>query len=162
MRDHAANFRRVMARSGLTLQQVALRTGVHENTIKGLLSGAHKPQARTLNRLANGLGVGVDEFFQDQSLLRRRAFDRQTNPLVEEVVAARPELFAGWLETDFDELYSRFGSGGALTLDGAVVAVQAMNEKRAVQQKVELLLESSQRALLSEFVDLLYRRLAVE
>ena len=149
MRDHAANLRRLMARSGLTLQELAVRSGVHENTIKGMLTGADKPQARTINRLAVGLEVGVDEFFQDQCCLPHRAFDRQTNPLVEEALATHQELFTGWTEADFDELYSRFGSGGALTLAGALAAVEAMNRKREVHHKVDLLLESSERDLLS-------------
>ncbi len=110
MRDHAANLRRLMARSGLTVQEAVSRTGLHENTIKAILAGAHKPQARTLHRLATGLGVPVDELFQDPSLLVHRAFDRQTNPLVEEVLATHQELLAGWSEADFDELYSRFGA----------------------------------------------------
>jgi transcriptional regulator with XRE-family HTH domain len=162
MRDHAANLRRLMARSGLTLQEVVVRTGLHENTIKAILADTHKPQARTLNRLAAGLGVHVDELFQDPSLLIHRAFERQANPLVEEVMASHHELFAGWAEADFDELYSRFGVGGALTLEGAVDAVQAMNRKRAVHQKVDLLLESTESELLASLVELLYQRVVVK
>jgi len=162
MRDHAANLRRLMARSGLTLHDVVSRTGLHENTVKGILAGAHKPQARTLNRLAAGLGVRTDELFQDPSLLTHRAFDRQTNPLVEEVIAKHQGLIAGWTEADFDELYSRFGAGGALTLEGAFDAVQAMNHKRSVHRKVDLLLESSERELLTGFVELLYERVAIK
>ncbi len=69
MSDHAANLRRLMARSGLTLQDVAERTGLHERTLKGILAGTNKPHARTLHRLAEGLGVNADELFQDPSLL---------------------------------------------------------------------------------------------
>jgi transcriptional regulator with XRE-family HTH domain len=162
MRDHAANLRRLMARSGLTLQEVVVRTGLHENTIKAILADTHKPQARTLNRLASGLGVDVDELFQDPSLLTHRAFDRQTNPLVEEAMTRHHELFAGWAQADYDELYSRFGAGGALTLEGAVEAVQSMNRKRSVHQKVDLLLESAESDLLASLVEILYQRVVVK
>jgi len=64
MNAHAAHLRRLMACSGKTLQQVVLATGVSEGTVKALLSGRGKPQARTLYRLAEGLNVSADEFFQ--------------------------------------------------------------------------------------------------
>src|SRR5262245_21413803 len=108
MIDHAANLRRLMARFGLTLHDVVERTGVHERTVRGILNGTKKPHAMSLHRLAAGLGVDTDELFQDPSLLAHRLFDRRTNPVVEEIVAARPDLFQHWTEADFDELYSRF------------------------------------------------------
>src|SRR5262245_57350118 len=45
----------------------------------------------------------------------RRAFDRKTNPVVAAVASAEPALFTGWGDDDWDELYSSFGTGGALT-----------------------------------------------
>ena len=158
MWDHSANLRRLMAQHGLTLHDVVDRCGVDERTVKGILAGA-KPHARTLHRVAAGLGVPVDELFQDAARLAHRAFDRQTNPLVDEVLARRPELFAGWTQADFDELYSRFGDGGALTAQGTLDAVIAMNHKRDIHQKVALLMESSEGELLSGLVELLYSRI---
>ncbi|MCH8023519.1 MAG: hypothetical protein IIB43_02315 [Candidatus Marinimicrobia bacterium] len=67
----------------------------------------------------------------------------------------------GWMETDFEELHSRFGTGGALTPEGAAEAVVAMNLKRAVHQKVALLLESGEASLLVGLVDLLYQKIVV-
>jgi hypothetical protein len=111
--------------------------------------------------LAEALGVAADEFFCDRSLLARRAFDRQTNPQVEEVIAEQPHLFAGWSEADFDELYSRFGTGGALTREGAAASARRMNRTRSVQEKVSLVLETHEAELLEEFVEMLYRRVMV-
>jgi transcriptional regulator with XRE-family HTH domain len=161
MPELAANLRRLMARHGWTVESVVEQSGLDERTIRGILSGGTRPHARTLHRLASGLGVDSDELFQDPSLLAFRLFDRHTNPLVAEVVESRPELFEGWTEADFDELYSRFGEGGSLTLEGAVAAAEAMNEKRAIHDKVALLLESSEAELLARFVELLYQRVAV-
>ncbi len=70
-------------------------------------------------------------------------------------------MFAGWTQGDFDELYSRFGTGGGLTLQGARDAVQAMNHKRDIHQKVALLLESNECELLTGFVELLFQRIVL-
>lgn len=161
MSDHAANLRRLMARFGLTLEMVVEKTGLDERTLKSILSGGNKPHARTLHRLAAGLGVPPDELFQNPSLLTYRLFDRATNPIVEDVVNSHPELFAGWSEASFDELYSRFGTGGGLTQSGTLAVVDAMNRKREIQRKIALLLESPQAELLSGFVELLYQRIIV-
>ena len=161
MRDVAANLRRLMARSGLTLEQVVAVTGLSERTVKSLLSGRSKPHARTLHRLAAGLGVATDELFQNASLLAHRVFDRRTNPAVDEVIQSHPDWFEGWTQTDFAELYSHFGTGGALTAPGATSVVMAMNRKREVHRKVALLLESGQGELLVGFVDLLYQKIVV-
>src|ERR1700736_716005 len=161
MYDVAANLRRLMARLGLTLEALVERSGLDERTLKGILAGTNKPHARTLHRLAAGLGVTTDELFQDPSLLAHRLFDRRTNPVVEEIVSAKPDLFGGWTERDFDELYSRFGTGGALTAAGALEAVRSMNHSREIHRRVALLLESGEAELLSAFVDLLYQRIRV-
>ena len=79
-----------------------------------------KPHARTLHRLAAGLGISVDELFIDPAQLLYRSFDRLTNPMVEEVLENHGELFHGWTQADFDELNSRVGLGGPLTMEGAL------------------------------------------
>jgi transcriptional regulator with XRE-family HTH domain len=157
----AENLRRLMARRNVSLDALAASSGVDRRTIAGVLRGKKRPHSRTLHRLAEALAAPADEFFQDPSLLAHRAFDRQTNPLVDEVVAERPELFTAWSESDFDELYSRFGTGGALTRTGALAAAEQINRVRAVQEKVALVLETHEAGLLEEFVELLYRRVAV-
>jgi transcriptional regulator with XRE-family HTH domain len=156
-----ANLRRLMARDGLTVEQVVRLTALDERTVKGILAGRHRPHARTIYRLAAGLGVPADEFFQDPSLLVHKWFDRQTNPIVDQVVDEHSELFHGWTESDFAELYSRFGTGGALTVDGVVEAARRMAHHRQVQRKVALILETSEATLLASLVDLVYERIRV-
>jgi transcriptional regulator with XRE-family HTH domain len=123
MLDFALNLRRLMARSGMTLEQVVDATGLNERTVKSILSGKNKPHARTLHRLATGLGVETDELFQNPSLLAHRLFDRRTNPLVEDVVSSRPELFTDWTEADFPLSYHRISS--VLNV-GAAVAIETL------------------------------------
>jgi len=161
MADFGENLRRIMAGQGLDVDDVVRCSGLDARTVKGILAGATQPHARTLHQLAAGLGVSADELFQDPALLAWRSFDRQTNPLVDALVAARPELFAGWSLADFDELYSRVGAGGAMTAEGAAQAAEQMNAHREVHRKVALLLESSQHELLTDLVELLYEKVVV-
>jgi hypothetical protein len=74
------------------------------------------------------------------------------------VVAHHPHTFQNWSDADFDELYSRFGTGGQLTDSGVLAAAKAMNAKRDVLRQASVILESSESQLLADFVELLYRR----
>ena len=160
MSHFGQNLRRLMAQRDLTVLDVATHTGLDERTIKTILSGSSiKPHARTLYQLARGLGVDANEFFQSPVMLSRRRFNRQTNPLVDELIAARADLFTDWSETDFDELYSRVGTGGALTPDGALHAAEAINRKRDLHDKLALLLETEQADVIAGIVELLYQRI---
>jgi transcriptional regulator with XRE-family HTH domain len=160
--DCARNLRRLMARFGLTIDQVVAQSGLDQRTVVGVLRGASKPHPRTLQRLAVGLGVATDELFQDPSLLVHRLFDRQTNPVVQSVVESRPELFAGWNEAEFDELYSRFGVGGRMSTDGVLDAVQKMELRKEAQNKVAAILETEQAELMIDMIEAVYRRIVVE
>jgi transcriptional regulator with XRE-family HTH domain len=155
------NLLRLMAARGLTMCGVAEQTGLHVRTVRGILRGDKKPHAQTLHRLAEGLGVAVDEFFVEPAQLLYRRFDRQTNPVVAEVIDDHKELFHGWTETDFDELHSRVGAGGALTVDGALATVGQMNRKRDLHDKLDLLLESSQAEVAAGILNVLYEKVVV-
>ena len=152
------NLRRLITQFGWTIHQVAEKSGLDLRTIRGILEGSKRPQARTLNRLARGLGVSSNELFLDPARLLYRHFDRQTNPVVAEVVEDRPELFLGWTEAEFDELHSRVGTGGPLTAEGTVAAVVQMNRSRALHEKLALLLETSQAELICSIVEAMYEK----
>ena len=152
------NLRRLMAQLDLTIEQVAGKSGLDKRTIRGVLAGTNRPQLRTIGRLATGLGVSSDEFFLDPAQLLYRRFDRDTNPVVDKVVQTHPEVFAGWTLVDFDELHSRVGTGGPLTPQGAVAAARQMNTRRNLQEKLALLLESSQAEVVAGIVELLYEK----
>ena len=163
MSDYAKeNLKRLMAAGGLSIHQVAEKTGLDERTIRGILSGTNKPHAKSVHRLAEGLAVKVDEFFVNPSQLLYRWFDRETNPMVEEVLQANPELFDGWRESDFEELHSRVAAGGPLTRQGTLTAVREMNRKRKLHEKLDLLLESSQAELIGGIIDLAHGQIVVE
>jgi transcriptional regulator with XRE-family HTH domain len=156
----AANLRRLMARDGLTFGDVVQATGLDERTVRGLARGTNRPHAQTLHKLAQGMGVLVDDLFQPLVASPQR-FDRATNPEIESIAYNRPELFHRWSDSDFDELFSQFGTGGPLSESGVMAAVEAINRKRSLLQQVCVILESSESELLSDLVRLLYRRIAV-
>jgi transcriptional regulator with XRE-family HTH domain len=155
------NLLRLIAARGLTLSGVAEQTGLHVRTVRGVLRGDKKPHARTLHRLAAGLGVDIGELFVDPAQLVYRRFDRRSNPVVAGVIEDNKELFHAWSEADFDELHSRVGAGGALTVEGALAAVHLMNRKRELHEKLDLLLESSQAAVAAGILNVLYEKVLV-
>jgi transcriptional regulator with XRE-family HTH domain len=157
----ATNLRRLMAKDGLTFDDVVAASHLDERTLRAVARGRTNPHARTLHKLAHGLGVSVDELFRMPGLSSARQFDRAANSIVQEVVARCAEAFANWSDADFDELYSRFGTGGQLTESGVLAAAEAMNAKREVLRQVSVILESGQTELLAELVELLYRRATV-
>lgn len=160
---HGANVRRLMARLDMSQQDVVDASGLDERTVRSILQGVTHPHARTLHKLAEGLGVAADELFQDPYQSGQAAFDRATNPAVAEVVETRPELFEGWTEADFNELFSRMALGGELTESGVLASAEAMNARRQLLHQVAVILESSEAELMREFVALLFRRVtAVE
>ncbi|HLA85339.1 MAG TPA: helix-turn-helix transcriptional regulator [Thermoguttaceae bacterium] len=159
MNEHTGdNLRRIMAEQGLSLGQVVARTGLDRRTIGAILDGSNRPHSRTIHRLAAGLGVSPDEFFVNPGQLLYRRFDAETNPVVRDVVAAHPELFAGWSRMDFEELHSRFGEGGALTAEGTQDVARRMNRNRQVHERLALLLESHQADVISDIVEVMYRQ----
>jgi transcriptional regulator with XRE-family HTH domain len=157
----ATNVRRLMARHGLTYRDVVVATELDERTVRGVVRGTSTPHARTLHKLAQGLDVSIDELFQPSATTAQRSFDQATNPVVDEIVQTCPELFDRWSEAEFGELYSRFGMGGSLSESGVVAAAEFINTKRSLLRQVGVILESSESELLAEFVNLLYRRVAL-
>lgn len=156
----AANVLRLMARENLTLDEAALATDLDRRTLRSILHGKSRPQARTLYKLARGLNASVDELFEPAG--RRWAeLDRTCNRVAARVVRERPEMFADWTLAEFDELYSRVGVGGPLTEEGAVAAANAMNGRRELLTRAAVVLETDLGDLLREFIDLLFRRVAV-
>ncbi|NOY30807.1 MAG: helix-turn-helix transcriptional regulator [Planctomycetes bacterium] len=155
---HGANVRRLMARLDMTLQDVVEATGLNPRTLRCILQGVTSPHARTLHKLAEGLGVSTDELFQDPYQSGLSPFDQATNPAVAEVVDAHPGTFARWTPTDFEELFSRMAVGGELTEEGTLTAAKAMNVRRQLMLEVAVILESSEAHLMHDFVGWLYRR----
>ena len=156
------NLMRLMASGGLSVRRVSSRTGVDERTIRGILGGDNKPHAQTLRRLADGLGVRVDEFFVNPAQLLFRCIDSQTNSIVAEAIKTNGDLFAGWTVVDFHELHDRTGGGEPPTLDATLQTVRQMNEKRQLHGILDLLLKSSEAKVTVGILDVLCKKVRTE
>ncbi|MGI9456854.1 MAG: helix-turn-helix domain-containing protein, partial [Aeoliella sp.] len=139
----AYNLRRLMARQGITYDDVVEASGLDGRTIRGIARGEKKPHAKSLHRLAGAFGVSADELYLDAATFVAASFDEATNPVVGQVVEEHSEVFEGWSSRDFAELYSRFGHGGQFTEEGALEAAEQMNGKRQVVNQVRVILESA-------------------
>jgi transcriptional regulator with XRE-family HTH domain len=147
-----------MARLNMTLQDVVEATGLDQRTIRSLVDGNTQPHARTLHKLADGLGISTDELFQDPYQTGQALFDRATNPVAAEVIETHPELFRHWTQVDFEELFSRMAVGGEHTQAGTLAAAKEMNARQELQYQVAVILESDQANLMRDFTSLLFRQ----
>lgn len=162
MSSHSAeNLARIMAAQGLSIRQVAQKCQLDRRTVQAILNGSQRAHARTLHRLAQGLEVSIDEFFVDPSRLVYRHFDRQTNPMVQELIDAHPEQFVDWTEADFAELASHVGTGGALTHEGALAAAERIHRKRQTMTRMGVVLETGAFDFMCGIVDLVYAQVAL-
>ena len=155
---HGANLRRLMARLDMTLQDVVDTTGLDQRTIRSLVDGNSQPHARTLHKLADGLGISTDELFQDPYQLGQAAYDRTTNPVVNEVIESHPELFTHWTQADFEELFNRLTVDNELTPASAVSAAKEMNHRQELLYQFAVILESEKAGLMQEFTSMLFNQ----
>jgi transcriptional regulator with XRE-family HTH domain len=56
----AARLHGLRAAAGVSQGQLAARSGLHPATVNGLERGRHRPTRATLEKLAGGLGVGLE------------------------------------------------------------------------------------------------------
>lgn len=161
----ADRLRAECARRQWDLSQLADHAGISRTTLYHLLQGhTSRPHGTTLNALAEALQIPVSELLAlsagEPAPVERfseSAFDRATNPEVDAVARERPQLFAHWDGADWDELYSSFGTGGALSSAGVVAAAESINRKRETVRRLHIVLETHLRVVAEELVDTLYR-----
>ncbi len=160
---------------GWDLRTLAKKAGISRTTLYLMEQGkTRKPHVGTLNKIAKVLDLDPAEFEKQNtrtsqpvshllldSILgtsqQRSEFDRLSNPMVTLVREKKPELFINWKESDWDELYSQFGTGGQLTEEGVIKVSQQMNEKKEILSQVELLLETHHRETIKTIIESLYK-----
>lgn len=152
----AHNLRRLMARDGLTYDAVVEMTGLDSRTLRGILHAAKRPHAKTLQRLAEGLGVSSDELFTADEAATIAEFDLASNPAIAQVVQEHPDVFDNWSPSDFGELASRFGVGGELTAEGVAETARQMNCNREILRRAAVILETDDAETLRGVVKALY------
>jgi transcriptional regulator with XRE-family HTH domain len=89
------------SKAGMTLTELEAASGVGASTISKIERGVSQPQAATLHRLADALGVEVDEFFREHAVPLAKAPREAGSAVV--AVAVAPEEVAEKFE---QQLYS--------------------------------------------------------
>ena len=170
-----ARIRAACLRKGWNVGELARRTGLSRTTLYQLERGAtRRPRAATMHKIAAALETEPGTLFACEGLRsvecpafcrpacdsadleRQRAFDRSTNPVVGEVSAELSGLFLDWTQTDWDELYSSFGTGGQLTRHGVVDAAAEMNRKRETVRQLHVVLETHLAEVAARMLETLY------
>lgn len=185
-------LRNMRLRKGWNMDRVAAAAGISRTTLYHLERGAiAHPRAATLYKLARALGVpierlqpGVSNRGPEEARLfpksrasdpkvetacsqltdgvAGREFDRTTNPEVQTVAAAEPSLFDGWTEHDWDQLYSTFAVGGALTEEGVRAEAAKINRNRETIHRLHIVLETHLSEVAAGMIDTLYRMVRVQ
>ena len=164
--DWGGNIRRACLRRGWSHSELAARSGVSRSTIYQIQRGeVSQPQTSTLKRIADALNLEVTDLAGETLLpvseergipQSAREFDRSTNHFVDTVYEECPNLFSGWSHSDWDELYSTFGTGGQLTPEGVTQTALRINRKREVIHRLNVLLETHLRDVAVGLIDTLY------
>lgn len=158
----ATNIRRLMAKYDLKYTDVIESTGIDERTLRNIMKKRAQPHARTVKKIADGLGVELDELYKPVDFTSSaNAFDEATNTLVSIVVERNPEIFEDWTYHDFEEIYSTFGTGGQLTETGILATARSMNTIRELKHMFAVVMQSSDAELLAVVVREMYRRVTV-
>lgn len=175
----AGVLRRESLRRGWEMAELARRTGLSRTTLYHLQQGTtQRPHVSTLARIAEVLEIPAEELWPEEPDAGRvaatvpvgtsqrhgngdataaRDFDRATNPLVPQVRAAHPDLFNDWSPTDWDELFSTFGTGGELSEDGVLAKAKQMNRKRELLYQLEVVLETHLAPVAVQLVETLFQ-----
>ncbi|MEZ6046662.1 MAG: helix-turn-helix transcriptional regulator [Planctomycetaceae bacterium] len=158
-------------RKCISQQDLAKKAGISRTFFSNLQRGKVRwPQTNTLVKLADALDISTEELCDcdnerqlqlqaesDQVAPETSVLDRRTNPVVTEVYREHPSLFQGWRESEWDEIYSTFGVGGALTEAGVKQAADQINQKRELVRQVQVLYETHKRDQLVEMIHQLYQ-----
>lgn len=176
-------IRAASLRKGWDVGELARRAGISRTTLYHLERGVtSRPRASTLQRLAQALevdpaelagkGSGGGSSIRDAAdhpaggALRDawadRSFDRDTNAAVAEVFERRPALFSGWSASEWDELYSSFGTGGPLTDEGVIHSARQINSKRETVRQLHIVMETHLSEVAASVIETLYRMVRPE
>ena len=151
-RQLIARVRHLCRRKGRDLGDLARQAGVSRSTLCHLAQGrTREPHGSTLRKNSRALEIspeklwdeptqiplpdgsldfGLRENVETNDFQRRRAFDRNTNTVVDEVSRELPDLFRGWMYEVWNELYIVFGTGGQLSRVGVVESAKKINSWR--------------------------------
>ena len=104
----AHNLRRLMVKRGLTSAYVAQACAMNDRTLRAILRAEHGAHARTIKRLADGLGVDPDELTLGPQLeIAWPTISEQLGRVLIGFARECPSLFARWSPDDIAEISRR-------------------------------------------------------
>jgi transcriptional regulator with XRE-family HTH domain len=153
--------------------ELARRADVSRTTLYHFRLGKiRRPRITTLSALAAAFELPLNRFLWGHSeppgpAVSSRSgsaqeFDRSTNQAIRQVHEEHPELFTGWTDREWEELYSTFGVGGALNEDGVITNARQINESRRTRRQLDVVLETHLREVASRMIECLYRMVVPE
>lgn len=174
-KELATQIRAGCLRKGWNIGELARQAGVSRTTLYHLERGTtRKPQYPTVQRIIAALGISAESVCEpspkqperlrnmtDRNVQGSRLFDRVTNNEISEVHHEFPELFSGWTDEDWDELYSTFGEGGSLNKEGVVEFAQQMNCNRETLHKLQVVLETHLSRVAVNLIETLYEMVQI-
>lgn len=153
--------------------ELARRADVSRTTLYNLRqSNCRRPRITTLTSLAEAFEMSLDHFLwgesstssADSSLFSEgaKSFNRETNQEVKAIQDECPYLFRNWSDREWDELYSTFGVGGALSREGVIENAKSINQSRETRRQLNLVLETHLKETAIQMVESLYRMVIPE
>lgn len=166
----AGRIKAARLNKGWDILKLEKESGISRGTLYRLeKAGTENPHFSTLCKVAQALEIPprsltiiFDESNPQNERLpihtARSKYDRATNPMVETTITRHPRLFVNWNEKEWDELYSSFGTGGALNEEGVIATTEAINRKRKTVEQLECILETHLADVAEELIDALFRK----
>ena len=152
--------------------ELARRADISRTTLYNLRqANCRRPRITTLKSLSEAFEMPLDRFLwgdtsssMDYSVFSEGAshFNRQTNREIDAVREEHPQLFRNWSVRDWDELYSTFGVGGALSPEGVIKNAKNINQARETRRQLNLVLETHLKDVATQMVESLYRMVVPE
>jgi transcriptional regulator with XRE-family HTH domain len=127
---------------GLTLRDLAERSGVDANTINQVELGHRKPRPSTLRKLAKALNVEVSDFFKEPAVPLAEAPGEARPPSPEWASAASDEEYANWIgaasSPDLHKVWISLSKIAEGMEEGPELRTYADRVQKAVDQFVKL------------------------
>lgn len=153
--------------------ELARRADVSRTTLYNLRQGnCRRPRITTLTSLADAFEMPLERFLWGEPFstsIETRSFNdganrfnRRTNKEVQAVHEEHPHLFQHWTDREWDELYSTFGVGGALSPEGVLENARDINQSRETRRQLNVVLETHLKEVATQMVESLYRMVVPE
>ncbi len=121
----------------LQVDPASLLGGVTAPTPVTAAVPASLPAVFASSQVSEGERAGCRDL-EDQA----RLFDRQTNWAIQSVCEQTPSLFEEWDESQWDELFSSFGTGGEMNEEGIRQEAAAINARKETVYQLQIVLET--------------------